>query len=195
MRQSRGSRDDYELIGKEVDMFSIELDPAVAQELRDFVAQDFLPRMMRIEPKKVSVPLCTAERDRTMFRRRFGRNTYSDAEDDLATFTGVSLSHDLPESWRLRAMTTRYRQDGTPNKIAVRHHLDMYDGRLFQARREVRIIRSNSDEVYAQAFFDNDQDSEPAAERLAFERPLTEDNISSLQQYLNSVAKRCITQV
>lgn len=181
-RVPRPTRDDYVFVGKELAPFEVELGFEQACELRDYVARDYFAAM----GKKTRVPRLDESSDKTMAGKSFGPHPDFGMDLDVAVFVGASLKHELDDSWKLRLLTSRYRLDGTRNKVAARYHVDVIGGQVVQAKREVRIVRTRSDE-----FFDELLTDTPAhAERKMYERPLTEVDCDRVIAELSRVATR-----
>lgn len=181
-RVPRPTRDDYIFVGKELAPFEVELGFERACELRDYVARDYFSAM----GKKTRVPRLDESSDKTMAGKSFGPHPDFGMDLDVAVFAGASLKHELDDSWKLRLLTSRYKLDGTRNKVAARYHVDVIGGQVVQAKREVRIVRTRSDE-----FFDELLTDTPApAERKMYERPLTEADCDRVIAELSRVATR-----
>lgn len=175
-------RDDYVLVGKELAPFQVELSYEPACELRDFIAQDYFPTL----GTRARVPHLDDESDKTMAAKSFGPHPDFGMDLDVAVYAGASLKHEMDNSWKLRLLTSRYKLDGTRNKVAARYYVDVIGGQVIQAKREVRIVRTRSDE-----FFDELLTDVPSqAERKMYERPLTELDCERVVMELSRVATR-----
>lgn len=175
-------RDEYILVGKELAPFEVELGYESACELRNYIAQEYFLAM----GAKTRVPRLDDASDKTIAGKSFGPHPDFGMDLDVAVFAGASLKHEMDDSWKLRLLTSRYKLDGTRNKVAARYHLDVIGGQVVQAKREVRIVRTRSDE-----FFDELLTDVPSqAERKMYERPLTEPDCERVITELSRVATR-----
>ncbi len=180
---ARFMRGDYELVGSPVAPLNLEIGPETAQELHDHVAQNFFPEVMTLAGDNETVVREFNEtRDVTKMAVSFGRNPYYSPDLGVGGFFGIRLTHQEDESWKLRAMKSRYHHDGTPNRIMVRYMIDVMGGQLMQAKRIVQVIRTRSDEVFAQLLAEGDIAEPVKPEFKMFERPLTADDCGDLKE-------------
>lgn len=183
--------DNYELIGKPIELFHAEIGYAIAIELHNYVAQKYFPSVMRVQSdRKEIVPQLEETADTVAHAIKFGYDRFTNPDADSAAFTGVRLHHDSEDTWKLRVLLTRYKHDLVPNKTIARYFLDIVGGQIFQAKKQVRVVRSG-DELDVIDLM-SDAEELPSTERIAFERPLTEQSCSILQERLAKVARRCI---
>jgi hypothetical protein len=187
----RPMRNSYELVGRPVEPFMTELDHTAATNLRDYIAQDYFPTLMAVRPDRKMVPHLSDQHDVVLASSGFGRQHYSTPDLDIGSNLSLRLEHCQDESWKLRAWHARYVHNGTENKIAVWYFLDVIGGQVLQAKRQVRIIRTNSDAAFARLL--EEGPLRPIrTDRKAYELPLTENDCLQLQDRLGRVAKRCV---
>ncbi|HEY1063849.1 MAG TPA: hypothetical protein VGE30_00965 [Candidatus Saccharimonadales bacterium] len=190
-RQERMMRGDYELIGNPVAPLNLEISQEAAQDMHDYVARDFLPGVMHASPdNEVVVRELTETSDVTKMATSFGRNSYYSPDLDVGGFFGLRLTHTADESWKLRAMKSRYHHDGTPNRIMVRYLIDVMGGRLMQAKRVVQIIRTHSDDVFAKLLSEGDLDEPIKPQFKMYERPLNPQDCDALKERIATGLRR-----
>lgn len=182
-------RDDYEIASQDLDPRRIELSITAATMLHDYVAQEYLPDLMRAYPphKKKIVQYCNEEEDCSSFGSSFGMSLYGPSPD-VSRFVGLKLTH-LADAWQLRLRTSRYRHDGTPNRVATYYAIDTEGPLVLRAKVEARVLTTDSDEVYAQLLEDS---APPKISRRLYERHLTNRDSARVQEQLRHVANRCV---
>ena len=182
-------RDDYEIM-QSPDPRDIALSIEAATSLHNFVAQDYLPKLMHaFAPRRKRIALrFDEEQDITVFGSSFGRHPLYAPDLDTAQFIGMRLAHH-DNNWRLRVRATRYRHDGTTNKVAAYYSVDVEEKTVLQAQLEARVITSNSDQVMAQLL---DENAPAPVSRKIYERHIEPRDCWRLQQQLEQAANRCI---
>ena len=176
-------RGDYELVGSPVAPLHLEIDITTADELRGFVANEVFPTVMHAaSDREVVVPRLSEDQDVTKMATSFGRNPYYSPDLSIGGFFGLRLTHGADESWKLRTMKSRYRHDGTQNRIMVRYMIDVLGGQLMQAKRVVQIIRSRPDEVFAQLLMTDDEVEPLKPDYKMYERPMNSQDCDKLRE-------------
>jgi hypothetical protein len=205
---------DYPVVGGYIDPSVVNIRPDSITTLYNFVSKQLLPDMASALPDKPGLAGVNEVPGVVAVGDYFSANPGNAHDYQRAMYTGMLLSHQDAESWRLRVIDTRYRYAKINYKISSHYSVDVIGGSIAKARRDVYFIfqetsdpennasqaiipygdRSLKEEKFA--LFDRICDAfskeDETIARVMYGRPMNQADCHLLHERLQRLSKRCL---
>ena len=179
-RELPSGTDEFVRVGEEITVHDGILDLASAEELRRFIAMDFLATTnSRVSNLDYDSDKIAYSRSHVIFT--------SDGRD-ASRFVGAILTH-WPDAWRLAVLVSRTCRAGWNNgeqRIGTRYALECHGYSIVQARKQVRLIRPVGELLVDHIA----SGTPPDIQRRMFERQMSATDCLELRHLLAQTAKR-----
>lgn len=173
--------------------FDCQIDLEDAEALRDVLVQDFFHEMKG----RAKTPLVTESEDKTICSQSFQPELREmSVVETPIIYVSTMLHHTSLDSWRMAIMQSKARRASWNNaqqKIATRLNVEVFNGRLVEAVRKMKIIRGVGELTVAAIENQTEEDTEVGhivMQRRAYERHMTKDDCQWAIDFLQRTVRR-----
>lgn len=167
---------EYALVGKPAAL-GLAIDESQAELLRETTEWEFFPE---VDAKY------RAGTHASLGGVSFGPSPELGVGSEDCLYVGARTVYTPDNSWFLDILVSHYRFDGTQNHKSSHYKVSMIAGRLMEAFKQVRVIRDLSSLTIEAAFAEQPLE----VKKLAYERPLNQDDVDVLQLRMIRAARR-----